>query len=941
MSLITLRSVQQDNGANTSQSASNFTNHFKDPIVLGPGNTIELVSMSIIKLDRYEIILGQNDTFIWRIGAGASTLGGTPLYSQHVVVLVPGSYNGADLALHIAEQLNSSTLLGLYRGTWTCVFSSETSDSNAKFTINYAQNPTPAENGENTTWIQKYGAGNPYTLSAVQTPFSSQKLEFTPTAMGTGSGTGDGYGFHSDRGIFSNGGQTSQIIEPVSLLDEITTLDSQDNQILNFGTTTQTVKTIFTKPVLPNNWEYQVECFNGPIGNIRTVDIQGQLGRIVNLHTFNGGSGYNIGDLGNCVDQGTGIGSGATYEVLTISGGGGITSVQILDPGQGYLLGDDLFLIATTGGGSGTEAKVLSIETGNEGTAYAVNDVGSFTGGSGNGATYKITSIGAGGSITGIEITDGGNGYLQGEVLVCEGNGNDDGLVRITLVDRRSFLKYAYVEEKGLLGIGNFKNVSALNPVNWDFVVLKLNGNTPAPAFHRMSEVGGNMELETTLGGGFQFSVKKTYPKSIIGYARQQLVNGDFGDSNAVYNNNEDGMDCQIMMESGDNDDIYFNVYQLDKQPGRNYPVAGWRDVKIITTNLLPDGWSGMPSAPNNWLNFNFGTDNVKITMEIDANRNIICSASHDSAQDGVFTELQTWLKTGDKESNSNGLMTNDFNTTIRESLYPLHAITFTGSGTAFTSQTKYLGGIMDTEIITQEGKDLRSINGLPHTLTSVHEEVDLDVSASNLTLSAIYKMGLITGTDIHYGPPSGASPNQISDRDLSPNISNSNFLLGLRAGYTFQSGQISNAIQTADDNKPLPSLSEPTLHVELPDFNIKSWSGQSSDTGRAIAVIPKEQWTTDETTGVLHYMSQYPIQIDLNIQAPRPFYEINCRLRSPDGKIADDLLNPTEICLKIGETEESRQTRIMTNAMAQLGQVISNRQDQKISTMTDNMPLL
>ena len=48
MSLITLRSVQQDNGANTSQSASNFTNHFKDPIVLGPGNTIELVSMSII-----------------------------------------------------------------------------------------------------------------------------------------------------------------------------------------------------------------------------------------------------------------------------------------------------------------------------------------------------------------------------------------------------------------------------------------------------------------------------------------------------------------------------------------------------------------------------------------------------------------------------------------------------------------------------------------------------------------------------------------------------------------------------------------------------------------------------------------------------------------------------------------------------------------------------
>ena len=133
----------------------------------------------------------------------------------------------------------------------------------------------------------------------------------------------------------------------------------------------------------------------------------------------------------------------------------------------------------------------------------------------------------------------------------------------------------------------------------------------------------------------------------------------------------------------------------------------------------------------------------------------------------------------------------------------------------------------------------------------------------------------------------------------------------------------------------------EPALHVELPDFNIKSWSGQSSDTGRAIAVIPKEQWTTDESTGVLHYQAQYPIPIDLNLPHSRPFYELSARLRQPNGQLADDLINPTEICLKIGENEESRQSRVMMKAMERMGEIISNSQDRKISAMTDNNPML
>ena len=107
MSLLTLRSTNNNNGSNVSESAANFSNHFKEGIVISPGDTFELVSMSINKLDKFEIIQGVNDTFIWRIGPPGPN-SGSANYSQHVVVLTAGSYNGADLAKHIEEQVNNS-----------------------------------------------------------------------------------------------------------------------------------------------------------------------------------------------------------------------------------------------------------------------------------------------------------------------------------------------------------------------------------------------------------------------------------------------------------------------------------------------------------------------------------------------------------------------------------------------------------------------------------------------------------------------------------------------------------------------------------------------------------------------------------------------------------------------------------------------------------------
>ena len=180
MSLITLRSSQHQNGATLSESAALISNYFKEGIPLQPGNTLELVSMSITKLEKFEVIEGQNDTFIWRIGTGPSAIGNVPNFSQHQVTLPAGSYNGADLALTLQDSLNNSTLLGNYRGKWAVTFTGATSGAagaagaNAKFSIVYGQNTTPPSNGQTQNY-NVIGANAPTITSET----NHTKIDFT------------------------------------------------------------------------------------------------------------------------------------------------------------------------------------------------------------------------------------------------------------------------------------------------------------------------------------------------------------------------------------------------------------------------------------------------------------------------------------------------------------------------------------------------------------------------------------------------------------------------------------------------------------------------------------------------------------------------------------------------------------------------------------------
>ncbi len=84
----------------------------------------------------------------------------------------------------------------------------------------------------------------------------------------------------------------------------------------------------------------------------------------------NAGAGYAPGDTGTVGDNVTGDGSGATYVVDTVDGGGAVLTFAITAPGTGYTPGADAGgLTPTSGGGDGNQSiNIDSVDLTNPGS---------------------------------------------------------------------------------------------------------------------------------------------------------------------------------------------------------------------------------------------------------------------------------------------------------------------------------------------------------------------------------------------------------------------------------------------------------------------------------------------------------------------------------------------------------------------------------------------
>ncbi len=401
-----------------------------------------------------------------------------------------------------------------------------------------------------------------------------------------------------------------------------------------------------------------------------------------------------------------------------------------------------------------------------------------------------------------------------------------------------------------------------------------------------------------------------------VGYVRDILYQGQNnypGNANAEITGDVGGFDIQFEITSigaeASGSDVSVSLNQLKQTQGTSFPNANWRTASTaIFSDLSSSAFSNRTGAQD-WQTFS-GLDHIKLVVQVDNLRNISCKISHDSVGDGNFTEEQTLAKTG----------TQGFTSTIKETSYPLRPV-YCGNGSGYYTNNitvARMTGIFDSREHLQQYTDAADGDG--------------NLEATPLTLSSLFKFGLITADEI------GAGAGQIPQADYNGVQGNIQNVIGVKNYYVFPSQDPAQSVITSI-SEPFISISEPSLFLELMDFNIRGHNGKTGDNCKVIAVIPKEELQTGNNQGVLHYYPNFPVFIDLNIPEDKVYYDLNALLRTPDGTIANDLINPTEITLLIRESEESRQERLMRKQAEIISTAVANRNETKINQIGVNNP--
>lgn len=372
----------------------------------------------------------------------------------------------------------------------------------------------------------------------------------------------------------------------------------------------------------------------------------------------------------------------------------------------------------------------------------------------------------------------------------------------------------------------------------------------------------------------------------------------------------------------------------------------------MVFQGKSPDSWNtGLSgTAPANWTNFVYGTSNVKMSVLLDKVTGIEFKISHDGAGAGVFEEEVSLGKSG-QTPDAVPITRN-----IVEHFYPYLPIVCPSGGGRYSGIRMIVQTIADLEVTaptaaTYALTDIDSQGvvagggGLGPIAVALVDTSDIETPADELgvntnldapanaqTLGALAIYGTITDADI-----APAGPLQLGDVPVNRSENNIANLLGLDNLFVINPGQ---AINTYQSSIAVDSIvREPNLMVELTDFNIEGHNGDTSDKAKIIAVIPAEELNTNTRSGQLNYYAHFPIMIDLNIEHDLTTYDLNAVLRTPDGKIADDLVNPTSITLLKEQSMESKQRRIMGELRDDMISSMANRQEIKIDAIGRNNP--
>lgn len=544
-------------------------------------------------------------------------------------------------------------------------------------------------------------------------------------------------------------------------------------------------------------------------------------------------------------------------------------------------------------------------------------------------------------------------GYFEVAAPTAAGNGwdlqftfEDDGEVRYVriITGEEDFLDGPGMDN-GAFGWGTDENDDATEQASYDAV----------PNYMYFNETDGTLQDEGRKStDDFDYNIERTdgtaitnsmdlpigFPETRMGYCRQQLYNGatDYpGNADAIANPDLNGTDFWFILNNNPTtNSVYFQAFQLKQQQGTQFPNGNWRAGNQEKMRVLPSAFDQLDpltaggAAPANWTQFDIANKpTIRLVLSLDSLRTLTCSVAHDTDGTGTFTEYRDLLKSGTTQNVN-------FVSTIKESFYPLRPIMCCGRG-GFYSAASYVGKTISDDKEYTRGLGVSTpmmATEDTHTLAQVAEADAEQVQAdppNALALSQMWKLGTILPEDLT------SAGGNFPDADLNPNTADLNTTLGTARYEVFAAGSVHNPVITF--RKPITAILEPSLSVELQDFNLGGYNGFTGDKNKAIAIIPKEELQTGENEGVLHYYSQFPIDIDLKVPQTQTLYSLTAALRLKDGTLANDLLNPTEMTLLHKEGEESKQARIMAKALERISGYRSDIQQNEISTIGNQFP--
>jgi hypothetical protein len=147
--------------------------------------------------------------------------------------------------------------------------------------------------------------------------------------------------------------------------------------------------------------------------------------------------------------------------------------------------------------------------------------------------------------------------------------------------------------------------------------------------------------------------------------------------------------------------------------------------------------------------------------------------------------------------------------------------------------------------------------------------------------------------------------------------------------------------------NAPNTLAGNATLHVGIAELsNIRTFEGARADAAlgatninsagngditNTIAVLPRQEFTSDRNTGELVYTAPYENWININNAATLNINQLTVVVRNADGSLGSDLTNETTAIFKLREDPQEAAQRREDKRIENFGKMIANQLDRQV----------